>query len=145
MSWSVRASDPRYAYRAFRWVNGVIEDLGDLPFSFDVAANGVNNPGEIVGVTGLLGDQVGAFLWSNGVMDTIYSLPEYNFSKANAINDSGLIVGSAHTWEYENLPTLAYLWNSGTFHRSGNPPRNHRKLGVGYQQCRPGSRAFGWR
>ena len=80
---------PQYAYRGFRWINGAMEDLGELPFSFDVAANGVNNPGEIVGVTGLLGDQVGAFLWANGTMETIYSLPEYIYSHDAGVIDDG--------------------------------------------------------
>ncbi len=80
-------------------VNGVMTSLGTLN-SQDVReseAIGINDSGQIVGWSTVIGDAIHAFLYSNGQMTDLSTLggaSHAGSSVANAINDSGQIVGN---------------------------------------------------
>ena len=90
-------------YRAVRWVNGVISDLGALDATSRSFARGVNELGQVVGLSDTATNpqyNAGhAFLWENGVMidlnKAVTNLPaDVDLQSADAINDAGWIVGN---------------------------------------------------
>jgi probable HAF family extracellular repeat protein len=95
----------------YLWDNGHMRDLGTLGGAFGFPADmGLNNQGEVVGVSDLPGDQVNhPFLWNGGRMIDLGTLGGDNGS-ANGINDAGVVVGSA------DLPSGThdgFVWKNG--------------------------------
>ena len=84
---------------AFLWpVKGKMHDLGAIGTDTNSVANGINNEGQIVGVSAGANTQRG-FVWQNGKMVDLNRLIPPNsylyIIAANEINDDGLIVGQA--------------------------------------------------
>ncbi len=89
---------------AFLWQNGVMTDLGVLPGDVGSAALGINQKGQIVGISGPSGTGFGsgdiflthAVLWENGQMiDLQTKIPAgsgWTITEASGINDRGQIV-----------------------------------------------------
>lgn len=71
------------------------DHLGNLGGTTDNVATGINNLGQIVGQSGLPGQQenTDAFLWQNGVMTDLGTLAGDVGSSASNINDKGQVVG----------------------------------------------------
>jgi probable HAF family extracellular repeat protein len=114
--------------RAFRWQNGLMQDLGTLGGN-DAAAWGVNQSGQIVGLsftnitanntTGI--PTVHPFLWKNGTMQDLGSLggtlsvpgdPNFFNPGTRVLNDSGEVAGTSmltgdEVWH-------AFVWSNGT-------------------------------
>lgn len=84
--------------QAFAYAAGSVQDLGTLGGDTSIAF-GVNNRGEIVGVSTLASTPpMGitprhAFLYANGAMTDL--APSLTNSEASAINDAGIIIGFA--------------------------------------------------
>ena len=98
-------------YHASMWMNGSVIDLGTLPGETGSRATAINNPGQVVGYSGLR-----AFRWENGVMMELPSALGATWSVANDINDAGEIVGhingqSAIRWTLTppNLSPIAFV------------------------------------
>jgi probable HAF family extracellular repeat protein len=90
----------------FRWDNGVITDLGTLggPASTSNSATGINDAGQVTGVSTTTTYERAAFLWQDGVMyDLGAPIPGYN--GAVDINRSGQIVGLYSDDGYASLWT----------------------------------------
>ncbi len=92
-----------------------ITDLGVLSVGDDFsAANGVNDSGQVVGYSGMVGTRHRAFLWTpgpGGGMTDLGDLPaggDYSF--ASDINNSGQVVGHVET---STGSQRAFLWNPG--------------------------------
>ena len=90
------ASEERHAVL---WEGGKITDLGTLPsgdFSF---AFGINNRGQVVGLSNSASGEAHAVLWENGKMTDLGTLPggEDFSSFASGINNRGQVVGNSST------------------------------------------------
>ena len=89
-------------------VKYTVTDLGVLPGGTDSFAAGVNNLGQVVGVSDIPHVGSKAFLYSNGQMQDLGTLGGQ--SDATGINDAGQIVGWAVTTTGD---THAFLYGNG--------------------------------
>ena len=82
---------------AVLWRSGRAIDLGNLGGATNNLAMGINNQGQVVGISDLPGDQVAhAFLWEGGVMRDLGVLrSDDTLANAESINDRGEVVGSS--------------------------------------------------
>ncbi|MDR3439786.1 hypothetical protein, partial [Telmatospirillum sp.] len=98
---------------AFLWRDGTISDLGRLSGDSDSAANGINNQGQVVGVSSTVpmggAGSYHAVIWQNGTPTALTSLQE--LSAAYAINNLGQVVG---VHGLANGATEAFFWQNGT-------------------------------
>jgi probable HAF family extracellular repeat protein len=84
-------------------------DLDTLGGSY---AYGINNAGQIVGVSAVTGGTTShAALWQNGTMTDLGTLPGTNESSASAINQAGEIVGYSEV--FSGIDPHAALWRNG--------------------------------
>jgi probable HAF family extracellular repeat protein len=87
-------------FSAVRWVNGQMQELGNLGGSYPYAkAADINNLGQIVGTSNSDSGYTG-FIWMNGTMYDLRSLLAPGFesieiTSAGAINDHGQIAAGA--------------------------------------------------
>ena len=96
---------------AVLWKNHLPTDLGNLGGTFNNVAYAINNRGQVVGASDLVGDNTGhAFLWQNGVMTDLGTLAGDFSSAAFAINDSSQVVGQSCD---VNFNCRAFLWQNG--------------------------------
>ena len=109
------------ASHAFLYSDGQMTDLGTLATSGprSSVANGINDSGQIVGYTSVMGSSAyHAFLDVNGVM-TDLGAPYGRESEANGINSKQQIVGESK----ENPSSQhAILWDNGTATDLGSLP-----------------------
>jgi probable HAF family extracellular repeat protein len=97
---------------AVMWQNDSVADLGSLGGVINNFALAINNRGQVVGYSDLLGDSTfHAFLWQNGVMTDLGTLPGDVFSVANAINDGDQVVGQSCNSDFSVC--RAFLWQTG--------------------------------
>jgi probable HAF family extracellular repeat protein len=100
------------------WQNGTASNLGALPGAKGATstsalsiAYGINDNGQIVGVSATATSINHAFLWQNGVMTDLGALTAQGDSSAKAINSQGVIIGnSLATSSIEHAVT----WKNGT-------------------------------
>ncbi|WHZ18329.1 MAG: hypothetical protein OJF55_000478 [Rhodanobacteraceae bacterium] len=100
---------------ALLWRHGRMIDLGNLGGHYNHAANAINDRGEVVGSSGLPGDDPAngpqrAFLWRHGKMTNLGALPGDTKSAAVAINNRGQITGVSLD---KNGDTTGILWQDG--------------------------------
>ena len=99
-------------WRAFRWENGVMQDLGTLPGGSESGAYGVSADGAVV-----VGWSNGrAFRWQNGVMQDLGTLGG-NWSGAHGVSANGAVVvgwaeNAARRWH-------AFRWENGVMQDLG--------------------------
>jgi len=81
-------------HHAFRWRNGVMEDLKTLGGDFS-GASGANEEGQVLGVANVTGNATShAFLWDQGSMTDLGTLVgPAGFSFGSLINGQGEVVG----------------------------------------------------
>jgi probable HAF family extracellular repeat protein len=94
----------------FLWSGNTMLDLGTLGGTL-ATASGINNRGQVAGVSNLAGDLTfHPFLWSKGTLTDLGTLGGNN-GQANSLNDAGAVVGRA------DLPGSqahdAFLWKNG--------------------------------
>ncbi len=84
---------------AFLWQKGMMTDLGTLPGDVISVGCGINNRGQVAGVSQDANGNDHAYLWQNGVMTDLNSLIPPNsplyLMHAFSINSAGEIVGFA--------------------------------------------------
>ncbi len=109
-----------FVFHAFRWTNGVMQDLGDLGGGASVAL-AINNMGAIVGRSHTSNAEIHGYVYTDGQgMIDLGTHPGADRSVAEDINDAGLIVGSA---ALEPTPTYAInacIWRDGQIIDLGN-------------------------
>ena len=89
-------------YRAFRWAHGKALNLGTLGGDFSQAL-GINNRGQIVGISATATGYWHPFLWYRGKMTDLAPL-----ASAVDINDQGQIAGSYQPPGSENTDAVLY-------------------------------------
>jgi probable HAF family extracellular repeat protein len=101
-------------FHPFLWTNpGPMQDLGTLGGD-NASASGVNDAGQVIGVSDLPGNVYHAFLFNSGVMNDLRTLNGDSFSTASSINASGQIVGqSCHEPCVNHFQNRAVLWENG--------------------------------
>ena len=116
------------------WDNGTITKLEAIEIWWDptasqygrlgpfAAAYGINNRGQIVGVSTTL-TGVHAVLWENGIPTDLGTLDGHNYSEAFGINERGQIMGISGVWADGCNAGLcsAVLWENGTIMDLGIP------------------------
>jgi len=102
---------------AFGWASNTfgqpsysITDLGTLPGEYYSEAYGLNNSGQVVGISFEGGNGISAFLYSDGVMSDLGTLGGY-LSYAYGINNGGQVVGISGTAGY--AAAHAFLCSAG--------------------------------
>lgn len=104
---------PGSARQAFLWHSGDSKETALSPLSeaeFTVTA--LNDAGQIIGRTGVVGGTAHAFLWQKGTLRDLGTLPEGKQSFAYALNASGQVVGTSDTAN-SGLEDHAVLWDHG--------------------------------
>jgi len=103
------------------WQNGAIRDLGSLGGSVPIfgGISGLNDRGEVVGLSFLAGDRTfHPFLWNGKEMIDLGTLGGTN-GFANAVNQDGVVVGRA---QLPDLTGHGFIWKNGTMHDLPPPP-----------------------
>ena len=96
-------------HRSYLWQAGTTTDLGSLGGSGTLAL-GINDAGQVVGVSTKTNGAHHAFLWQSGTMTDLGTLGGAS-SSAEAINNAGQVVGTSLT---SSGATHAFLWQGGT-------------------------------
>jgi probable HAF family extracellular repeat protein len=102
------------AVHAVLWQNNKAIDLGNLGGDgrfFGIFAEGLNDHGQVVGVSDTTGDQsFHAFLWQQGHIKDLGTLPGDAFSDAVTISNNGMVLGLSID---DNFNPRAVLWRNG--------------------------------
>jgi probable HAF family extracellular repeat protein len=125
---------------AFLWQKGVMRDLGTLPGDVISVGCGINNRGQVSGVSIDASGNPRAYLWQNGVMTDLNSLipsdsPLY-LMHGFSINSSGEIVGFAYNTETGNIdayvavPTTVGVYAEGASSTVGNTHNGRPKVAL---------------
>jgi probable HAF family extracellular repeat protein len=100
---------------AVLWQNNKAIDLGNLGGDgrfFGIFAEGLNDHGQVVGVSDTAGDQsFHAFLWQQGHITDLGTLPGDAFSDAVTISNNGMVLGISLDTSFN---PKAVLWRNGT-------------------------------
>jgi probable HAF family extracellular repeat protein len=100
---------------AVLWQNNKAIDLGNLGgdgMFFGIFAHGLNDRGQVVGVSDTTGDQsFHGFLWQQGHITDLGTLPGDAFSLAVTVSNSGLVLGLSISADFN---PRAVLWHNGT-------------------------------
>jgi probable HAF family extracellular repeat protein len=157
VGWAYNYSS-RQLRRAFRWQNGVMQDLGHLGGSYSaaygVSANGAVVVGESLNAAG----QWQAFRWQNGVMQALGTLLGGSSSAAYAVSaDGSVVVGWAENaagleravrWTASGIEdlntTYASLLPHGSYLQRATAisPDGRYIVGVGYNAPQNRTQAF---
>ncbi len=106
------------SYEAFRWQNGIMTGLGDLPGGdTDSGAYGVSADGSVVVGYGHDTNGESGFRWVNGVMSNLTESGAWKHSSAaNGVSDDGLVVvghvSDTDLW-LNSSGNYAFRWDNG--------------------------------
>jgi probable HAF family extracellular repeat protein len=139
-----------------------IQQLPPFPGDVDGAATAINDPGQVVGISGICANAIGgasaahAVLWENGTPTNIGNLGGVAWNTPTAINNKGVVIGfSDLPGDSAGSPNYhAFLWTkSGGMTDLGTLPGDTMSVAwginaqgqvVGQSIGSAGSRAFLW-
>ena len=104
---------------AFLYGNGTMKDLGTLPGAQNSFGYGINDSGQVTGVSfnyGGPGEFSRAFLYTNGVMEDLGTLNGGVVSEGIGISDNGMVTGQSTSADGMGQ---AFLYDNGTMHDIG--------------------------
>lgn len=130
VGWSVSGRnlvDSLATTHAFLYSRDRMLDLGTLG-GRDSQAIGINDAGQIVGVSALQDKTRHAFLFRQGKLTDLGTLPGGGYSTANSINRRGVIVGAAETAAHL---IHAVMWSSNKVQDLGTLQRGMRSRAIG--------------
>jgi len=113
---SSRTDDSYPSQRPFIYSNSTMTNLGSFGGDYGFTM-GINNAGQVVGLSRYPNGVTHAFRWSNGTMIDLGSLDE-SYSCAYAINNAGQIVGVSTL----NGVDRGFLWENDTMSDLGDLP-----------------------
>jgi probable HAF family extracellular repeat protein len=93
------------------WQNGHVQELPPLPGDPDGFANGINDNGQAVGLTGCATGNTHAVLWQNGTAIDLGNLGGATGNIAFDINNRGQVVGQSDI--AGDTTHHAFLWQNG--------------------------------
>jgi probable HAF family extracellular repeat protein len=95
-------------------------ELGTLPGDTTSTAVGINQLGQVVGVS-MNGNASHAFIYADGVMKALPALPDHPFDTASSINDYGQTVGVAyHVPAGPDLDAHGFIYANGVISDIGS-------------------------
>jgi uncharacterized membrane protein len=106
-------------FRAVVWnPNGHPTQLPSFHSDPDSAAVAINDKGQVVGVSGVCGNAVGAMsathgvIWDHGTATSLGDLGGKGWNTPDAINDNGLVVGFTNLTNDPDSPVFhAFMWS----------------------------------
>lgn len=99
---------------AVLWRHGKPINLGTLGGAFGNIPFDINNEGQVVGQSDLLGDTFHhGFFWEKGAMTDVGSLPGLPTSIAQGVNNQGKVVGFSQDANGDDVSSVAFLWQNG--------------------------------
>ena len=106
-------------FRAVRWnLQNAVVELPPLPGDSVSAATGINDRGEVIGISGICDIAVGqrsaihAVRWTNGLANDLGNLGGNAWNTPTAINQAGDIVGFANVSPGVDFNPHAFLWTA---------------------------------
>ena len=103
-----------WVYHACLWDSTGPHDLGTLAGQTSSTACGINDHGQIVGVSGTK-----AFIWDKNVMSPIDIPAGYAKSSAWRINNLGQVIGSCTKYTQWGPQNTAFIWQDHTWTKIG--------------------------
>jgi probable HAF family extracellular repeat protein len=98
----------------FASADTIVRDLGTLPGDPASSGSGINNQGQVSGISGdPITGGTHAFLWTDPTMVPLSPLTGYTYSEAIRLNDAGDAVGDSFSITNGSFPTRATLWQAG--------------------------------
>jgi probable HAF family extracellular repeat protein len=129
-------------FRAVIWQpDGSMEELPPLPGDSTSAATGINDHGQVVGISGDCGIAVGsvsakhAVLWENGAAIDLGNIGGDAWNTPTAINNHGVIVGFANTAPGTARTFEGFIWTRADGMKSlGKLPGDLRSEALGINE-----------
>jgi len=118
VGWAYNASGQK---RAFRWQNGVMQDLGTLGGGISEAWGVSADGAVVVGWAENAGRQWRAFRWQNGVMQDLGTRGDYSSMAYGVSADGAVVVGA-----FPNPEWRAFRWQNGITQDLGVPSSSYR-------------------
>lgn len=90
-----------------------LHNLGGFAETNRSEAFGINNSGDVVGLSWINNNEARAFLWRKGEMTNLGTLPEHYASEARDINNKGVIVGWSSPRPTPDYHPRAFIYSNG--------------------------------
>lgn len=108
VAWNATASGANSTH-AFLWTNGAAQDLGTLGGATS-SARGLNDHGDVTGLSSTAGGSTDVFLWSNGRMQDIPASAPGIGLQSVGVNNHDWIAGTLTQGKGDSTVIRAWIW-----------------------------------